>query len=161
MDPAIRLGGNGEPPLSVEEAEIRVMRGLRTMDTPGVVKRTDLGVRSCWPRTLLEWADKLARLENRDESELAALRAPWSPTLRDLGDWIAAVGWLAHLPRYELELFRLLASNPPHTWRQIADILGERSVTSVKKRYAVILASVYARASGGSSEEKKPPRKTD
>lgn len=80
--------------VSIEDVERRVLRGIRTL---GVLRDREadwLRVKACWPATLVEWADLLARAENPDLDD----KPPrFEPTRADLGDYLTALSWFAKL----------------------------------------------------------------
>lgn len=136
----LRLGETGAPPQTIEECEERLLLGIRTMNSPGVVRRERLGYGSAWPPVLVEWADLIARSE--DKSDLRAARAPWAPTRRDLGDWDSAVGWLRGCNPDDWPLFEMRAANPRYSWRQIAET-SDTAIEAVKRYYRQALEGVF------------------
>lgn len=141
--PGLPLGTFREKPRSPLELEARVLRGLRTERTPGIVKPDRLGYPSPWPATVTEWSDLIAQQENHDNLVLRALRSAWTPDRRDLGDWDVATGWLAglrqprqrpHKPNRWQRIFIARSLDPPWSWRRIADNAG-RDVETIRGWY--------------------------
>jgi hypothetical protein len=80
--------------IPIEAVERRVLRAIRTL---GVLRDRELDwlrVKACWPSTLVEWADLLARAENPDLEERPVR---FEPTRADLGDYLLALSWFARL----------------------------------------------------------------
>lgn len=130
--PGIRLGMRTKP-VSQQETEARVLRGIRTMRAPGVVRLDHPGWRSYWPTILTEWADRIAQAEHVD-SELAAVEVLWVPTRRDLTDWDFALAWWTTLPGKTRWIIAARAANPRYGWEWIANV-AKCSVPTVQRRY--------------------------
>lgn len=148
--PGLRLGSAGERPQSAAELEARVLRGLRTERSPGVVRRDRLGYGSNWPATLTEWADLISQAEGFDHA-LHATRSAWRPDRRDLGDWHVALGWLAalreprqrpHQPNRFQKVMIWRSLDPPWSWRSIADKVG-REPEMVRGWYDEAIARMW------------------
>lgn len=95
------LGWPRERPISREETEWRVLRGLATARVPGIVRgiRQDAG--SMWPAYVFEAADIKAQQETKNDT--AEWCETFSPTRRDCSDWWCAMAWW-------------VALNPPVDW---------------------------------------------
>src|SRR5262249_26840746 len=119
------------PNISVREAEIRVLRALRT-------ERTLRGGRGDgrpgWYRDslLITMTRGIGQLEYEyiDPTSIEPTVAPWQPTRRDIGDELAAIGWFLKLSTANRELIVLKSMNPPYTFRAIgARMVPARSHT--------------------------------
>lgn len=78
----------------IEDVARRVLRGIRTLGVLRDPERDWLRVKACWPATLVEWSDLLARAENKDLDDRPAR---FEPTRFDLGDYLNALAWWARM----------------------------------------------------------------
>lgn len=153
--PGLALGER-VPPRSLQEAEARVLRGLRRMDLEseaGIVQR---GYATDIPREFYvlmrrhQMAEDMAearRLGHPLATEIGAVRAAWIPTRRDNGDWDYALDWWRQLPGWGRRLIQFRAANPPFSWRQIGEREGE-SHTQSRKRYRTAIEALFRIAAG-------------
>jgi hypothetical protein len=107
------------PGISLEEVEVRVLRGLKTERARAVD-----GVHGPLAKTS---ADVLAALQGGG----AITVNPWEPTRIDIGDWETAVGWLQSVDKTYRTIIR--AKSMDHSFRQI----GERFMTPGRDRHWV------------------------
>ena len=149
--PNVRLGSAGEPPETERELEARILRALRTQDTmPQVIREKT----TAWPGALIVRATavrealrasrngRLSYLTDADHddiyidrSDLEARPARWSPTPRDVSDYAGNI--LRHAARWSRVQRRIAhrrSLNPPHSWRQIAD-LESTDTTRIRQLY--------------------------
>lgn len=111
-----------------EEAQHRLLRGLKTSWTPGVVKEIRQGVRSNYPvhQIVAGPGDYGAPITIRE----------FDPTRRDLDDWIVALGWLTALGAEKTRIVMLVARG--YSMRSIAERSG-KSKEWARKRYQAAL----------------------
>jgi hypothetical protein len=162
--PNLRLGRAGTPPKTVQEAEARILRAIRTR---WVQERdTDLrGPTALWPKDLMVAAAvveknmrasptrKLAGFRPEDyeqvfvdESDLRARPARWVPEPRDVSDY----EWRPNGPLYwpvpwSKHLFSRRSAMPVWTFGQIADDEG-LSESEVIEIYAEACQTAFERA---------------
>ena len=149
--PLLKLGAPSTPPTTLAEAEARVLRAIRTMNTPGVVREDYLGIAQFWPTTANfntsywdQFADQVAQEAERKEN-LEAAPGEWRPTRRDISDWDNALRWLAPEPKKTRLIFFLRAENPPWSFPQIAHLLA-RNEDRIRLRYKKTCDAIFLRA---------------
>jgi hypothetical protein len=165
--PSLRLGGPREKPATIQEAEARILRCVRTYDH---LERVESDVvigfpRKTWPGPLMVASQqrhemlrssrtgRIAQFTAEDydhfhvdRSELDARPLRWMPTARDIGDCEAGViRWLDAVSHSDQRIIRLRSANPPFSWRLIADHEGGTH-DKAKQRYADAMKQVYRRA---------------
>lgn len=137
-----------------DEAEHRMIRGLRTAASPGVVKNVHTGYKSNWPvaQMVSGWGDYAPAITVRE----------FTPTRRDLDDWWLALGWFAALSppasradtwqpgQFNLSqtIIAWRAAVPAYSWRQIGDQLG-RSNEWARRRYQSAIDRAWQKANEG------------
>lgn len=120
--PHIPLGR--EQPASVEEAEARVLRALRSVKTGPRVGHAARQISGDYSR---EWYAILRRHmdhDAEDKGHIGPVRALFEPTRRDLADVDTALGWLRAIATddgAEWLLLRLRAADPAWSFAQIAE----------------------------------------
>lgn len=128
--------------ISKREAEVRVLRGLRTMEL-----QPRVGLRSARDSILLVARGELVP-EDEDKSKIGAVRLPWKPDSRDAGDWETAVGWWAQLSIPSQDLVWRRSENPPRSFRQLADDQG-LTPPQVRALYGEVLDQLHTIANRG------------
>lgn len=162
--PHVTLGRADEKPKTVEEAEARILRALRTVDAI-YRDRPDVSP-AAWPRDLMVSAAVLKKMLSssrtgklpwlRDEdyrdvyvdmSDLSPRPARWMPTRRDLSDLDAGcLDWMRDLSRKMQSLLRWRAAIPRYSFTQIAEMTS-RQEDDVRKEYAIACARLFRKAS--------------
>lgn len=152
-------------PASKEEAEARVLRGIRTSI---VLERLDdrPSGDTAWPPALLFKARRVAAALRAsrsgtlpwltradyadfhvDKSDLRALPSVWIPTRRDVGDVENGVLlWLNALTDGQSTVVHMRAASPQYSWRAIQEFNGNTSVAVVKKIYSKAIDAIWERA---------------
>lgn len=151
-------------PKSIEEAEARVLRGLRTQQ---VLERLDERPHgdTLWPPALMFKARMVAKALKSsrtgqlgflrredysdihvDRSDLRALPDVWIPTRRDVGDVENGVlTWLRDLTEGQARIVHMRAAMPQYSWRAIAEF-RRHSVEHAKTVYGSALEWIWRRA---------------
>ncbi len=143
--PQLRLGCR-LPPLSMQEAEARVLRGLRRMQSLARVGHAPRLLSGDWP---LYWYQMMRRLEDaeRSDSHIGDVRVAWFPSRRDNTDWDYALDWWRQIDGERRHIIELRAANPVFSWR----FIGERNRTSpetARQRYLAAMDRIFAIATG-------------
>lgn len=133
-------GEYSQPPrISREEAEVRLIRGLRTERS----RKSQAGSRNggggdmdSLLRLILRTQGRL-EYEHKDKARAALpeLGEMWEPTRRDHGDWSTAVGWHNTLDKAHQHVIRQRSYNPPYSFRLIGEGMG-MSESGARKVYA-------------------------
>lgn len=157
--PHVKLGAPGEPPVSLEETEARLLRAIRTLD---VIMRRPRQSESTWPPSLIVRAkavEKYIRSQGRapglrdddydyfhvDHSELNAYPEHFIPTHRDVSDVDKGVFKWAGSDRLFNLVLHMKAANPPFSLQQIAE-REHLHIDKVAKAYAQSLSHAFERA---------------
>lgn len=152
--PGMKLG-HGEAPLTRDECEARILRAFRTSNSSAGGDVGHHGSSYCadipteMVKTALLHADAERRVQERAEGiapESEAVRSGWTPTKRDLADWLMALTWLNGLDRKELRVLSMKAADPPFSLRQIKERVRVKSATTVSNIYERALDQAFAAA---------------
>lgn len=138
-NPGVILGKSPDRPLSIAEAEARVLRMLRAFDVTLVDRPRYM---AAWPKDWLISAGiieralrsspshRLAHLAAGDyedfwvdPSDVRPMPARWQPTRRDMSDLDFAFAWLNEIPDLDKKLFRWRSALPEFSFVQIAEYL--------------------------------------
>ncbi len=139
--PDVRLGCR-VPPVSIEECEARVLRGLRKMNIMARVGHAARSIAADWPA---EWYYLMRRIEDveRSDGHIGDVRVAWTPTRRDNTDWDYALDWWRHLDPEVRELVALRAANPVFSWRGCAERLRLGNKETCRAAYARAIDVMY------------------
>ena len=152
-----------DAPHSRDECEARVLRAFRTSASRaggGPIGHRTSELCSDIPSEIVKSALRFAtyeRLASRDRGPdddlFEAVRSAWTPTKRDIADWVDALGWLSGMEPRARRILRLRAADPPWSFNQIARAL-RASPGTVRAEYQRALDVVYSasRRGGGSRE---------
>ncbi len=162
--PGVHLGER-VPAVDIREAEARVLRGLRRMDLEPKVGLRAMGYASDIPREYFYLMRRVQLAEDILEAkrsgrplttEVGAVRAAWTPSRRDNGDWAYALDWWKQIGSGPRHLFRLRAANPPFSWRQIGEREG-MSQEGARQAYRRAVEAVFeiARRSAPEIQERR------
>lgn len=158
--PDVRLNWYPNPPVSVAEAEARVLRAYRTSRTQDRVGHQTRATCSDIPSEMVKIALRHAALEAALERRLAglppdpeapAVRSAFTPTRRDLGDWVEALTWVRTLNETQIRIVNLRADDPVWSWRQIAERCGA-SKDSVRNWYRQACEEIFRAATAQKRE---------
>lgn len=135
------------PHIGEREAEVRVLRALRTERSRHAVKTGNIqgyvdSVFATAMRMLGKWEG-----DYKDASYIAPAGEAWAPTRKDHGDWDTALTWWAQLSRAPREIVMLRSLNPPFSFQ----LIGERNNRShhwARTRYRAAVKDVARIANG-------------
>lgn len=153
--PGLRLGAEGAVPKSREECEARILRAFRTSHSSagGFVGHMSSGTCADIPREQVQIALAHCNAERiREELRLGvaqplnAVRSGWTPTKRDIGDWVQALQWLNSAEPRAVHVVELRAADPPWSFRQIAERMRLSSHNTARRWYAAAVAHAFASA---------------
>lgn len=152
--PGLALGLGA--PASREECEARLLRAVRTSNAQGRVGHNTRSTCADIPRetvlAALKFAEQERLAQERAEGvarDLEAVRSGWTPTKRDLADWLTALGWLECAAPRGVRALMLRAADPPWSFRQIAERLRVKSHNTARGLYAATIAEGFYAATRG------------
>jgi len=153
--PGLRLGAEGAVPKSREECEARILRAFRTSHSSagGFVGHMSSGTCADIPREQVQIALAHCNAERiREELRLGvaqplnAVRSGWTPTKRDIGDWVQALQWLNSADPADVHVVELRAADPPWSFRQIAERMRLASHNTARRWYADAISHAFQSA---------------
>lgn len=144
-------GAYSEPgSISAQEAEIRLMRGLRTHGTRNLEGEGRIHIPGYVDSILLVAKGELVP-EWKDPTDARAIPVKWEATRRDHGDEPIVMDWYRALNPAQQFVVRRRAQLPAWSYRQIAEAPGSRFATWSQARdtYNAAIARVTRIANNG------------
>jgi len=108
------------PNISLREAEVRVLRGLRTE------RCRSERIGNAGPAGFMDSIIAVVRNaghhlvpEHVDPTHIGAVGVGWEPTRQDRGDWLVGLSWFVQLSHAQREIVVLRSLDPPYSFAQI------------------------------------------
>ncbi|MGE0022502.1 MAG: hypothetical protein AB7S70_02600 [Hyphomicrobium sp.] len=152
-------------PRSREECEARLLRAFRTSDAQHGVGHGGSSTCADIPREMVLIALKYAAREREAEerrgkrdTDATAVRSGWTPTRRDLEDWVTALSWLNGVEGRAIDVVAMRAADPPWSFRQIAEKVRARCHKTARHLYERALDQAYTAALRMPTSHPRPAR---